>query len=108
MSKVRSNHAWKFIFALVLASALPGGVAFAKCESNSRDDDTIITQKIRADLARQPGLEPNAIGVQTRNHVVYLYGLVVSSLESDTAAAIAQNQPGVSRVVNSIAERNGA
>jgi hypothetical protein len=31
-------------------------------------------------------LEPNAITVQTRDHVVYLYGLVVSSLENDTAA----------------------
>jgi osmotically-inducible protein OsmY len=108
MSEARSNHAWKFTFALVLASSLPGGAAFAKIESNSRNDDTIITQNIRAELAKHPGLEPNAISVQTHDHVVYLYGLVVSGLESDAAEAIAHHQPGVIRVVNSIAERNGA
>jgi hypothetical protein len=108
MSKARSNHAWKFTFALVLASALPGGAAFAKFETNSLNDDAMITQNIRTELARHAGLEPNAISVQTHNHVVYLYGLVVSSLERDTAAAIAHDQPGVTRVVNSIAENNGA
>jgi osmotically-inducible protein OsmY len=41
--------------------------------------------------------------VKTRDHVVYLYGLVASGLESDAAAAIAHQQPGVSEVVNSIA-----
>jgi osmotically-inducible protein OsmY len=107
MSKARSNHAWKFTFALVVASTLPGGAAFAKSESNSRNDDAIITQNVRTELAEHPGVEPNAISVQTRDHVVYLYGLVSSSLQSDTAAAIAHDQPGVIRVVNSIAETNG-
>jgi|ERR1700733_5541701 osmotically-inducible protein OsmY len=106
MSKARSIYAWKFTFALVLASAIPGGVAFAKCESNSCNDDTSITRNIRAELAQHPGVEPNAISVQTRNHVVYLYGLVASGLESDAAAAIAHQQPGVSEVVNSIVSNN--
>jgi len=108
MSKDRSNRAWTLTFALVLASALPGGAAFAKSESNSRNDDTIITKNIRTELAQLPGLEPAAISVQTRHHVVYLYGLVSSSLEGETAAAIARDQPGVIRVVNTIAEANGA
>jgi osmotically-inducible protein OsmY len=107
MSKARSIHAWKFTFALVLASALPGGATFAKIESSSRNDDTLITQNIRAELAQHPGLAPNAISVQTRDHVVYLYGLVASGPEGDTAVAIAQHQPGVIRVVNSISEING-
>jgi osmotically-inducible protein OsmY len=47
-------------------------------------------------------LEPNAIAVQTLDHVVYLYGLVSSSLEIYTAESIARRVPGVTGVVNSM------
>jgi osmotically-inducible protein OsmY len=106
MSNARSIHAWKFTGALLLASALPGCATFGKGESSSSHDDTSIAGNIRAELTQHPGVEPNAISVQSRNHVVYLYGLVESGLESDAAAVIAHQQPGVGEVVNSIAVSN--
>ncbi len=49
-----------------------------------------------------PELEPNAITVQTLDHVVYLNGLVSSSLEIGTAGSIARQVPSVKGVVNSV------
>jgi len=46
---------------------------------------------------------PNSIQVQTLDHVVYLNGLVSDGMDSQTAEAIAQQVPNVSRVVNSVA-----
>jgi hypothetical protein len=108
MSNVKPLHARTFGLALILAGALPGCATVGKCDSDSCRDDTSITQNIQSELAQRPGLEPNAISVQTHDHVVYLNDLVVSHLESDAAAAIAHDQPGVSRVVNSIVEGDGA
>jgi osmotically-inducible protein OsmY len=47
-------------------------------------------------------MEPNAVYVQTIDHVVYLNGVVRSSLEISTAESIADQVPGVARVVNSM------
>jgi osmotically-inducible protein OsmY len=108
MSNAKLLHARTFGLTLILAGALPGCATLGKCDSDSCRDDTSITHSIQSELAQHPSVEPNAISVQTRNHVVYLNGLVVSGLESDVAAAIAHDEPGVSRVVNSIVESNGA
>lgn len=40
--------------------------------------------------------------MQTLDHVVYLNGLVSSSLEIATAESIARQVPGVKEVVNSV------
>jgi osmotically-inducible protein OsmY len=40
--------------------------------------------------------------VQTRDHIVYLYGLVDTALERDMAESVALGTPGVVKVVNSI------
>ena len=106
MSNARPLHTSTFGLALILAGALPGCATFGKCESESCHDDTNITKNIRSELDQQRDVESNAISVQTHDHVVYLYGLVASGLESNTAAAIAHEQPGVNEVVNSIALNN--
>jgi len=106
MSSAKQLHAWMFALAPILTGALSGCATFGKCESDSCHDDTNITRNIRAELDQHRALESNAISVQTHDHVVYLYGLVASGLEGDTAAAIAHEQPGVSEVVNSIALNN--
>lgn len=106
MSTDRAIHARTLPLVLILASALAGCATVGKCESDSCQDDAHIAQDIRAELAQQRNLKPNAISVQTHDHVVYLYGLVASGLDSDTAVAVAREQPGVSQVVNSIAVDN--
>jgi osmotically-inducible protein OsmY len=42
------------------------------------------------------------ISVQTLRGVVYLYGLVDTVFERELAGSVAQETPGVARVVNSI------
>jgi osmotically-inducible protein OsmY len=46
---------------------------------------------------------PHSIDVETINHVVYLNGFVGAGLESETAKSVADEAPGVARVVNNIA-----
>jgi osmotically-inducible protein OsmY len=98
-------HEWAFALSLVVASALAGCATFGKCESDSCRDDAQITANIQAQIAQHRNIEPS-VDVQTLNHKVYLYGLVASSLEGDTAEEIARATPGVRAVVNSIAVTN--
>ena len=99
-------HEWAFALSLVVACALAGCASFVgKCDSDSCRDDAKITANIQAQMAQHLDLEPS-INVQTLNHKVYLYGLVASSLEGDTAEEIARATPGVQAVISSIAVTN--
>jgi osmotically-inducible protein OsmY len=75
---------------------------YEKCGLHGCPGDAKITADIRSQFNQRSFLEPNAIRVQTLNHVVYLGGVVVSGLEIDTAETIARNVPDVVGVVNSI------
>jgi len=83
-------------FVLILTGVLSGCAAYKtyeNCGLHGCPGDATITADV----------EPNAITVQTLDHVVYLYGLVSSSLEISTAESIARKVPGVTGVVNSMA-----
>jgi osmotically-inducible protein OsmY len=79
---------------------------FEKCGFRGCPGDAKITAEIRLQLSRCSSLEPNVVTVQTLDHVVYLYGVVSSGLEINTAGSIASQAPGVARVVNSIVVSN--
>lgn len=88
-----------------LSGALSGCAVYntyEKCGLYGCRDDANITADINAQFRKRLDLEPNAIKVQTLDHVVYLYGLVSSSLEINTAESIAAKVPGVTEVVSSI------
>jgi osmotically-inducible protein OsmY len=90
---------------LVFAGILSGCAVFethAKCGFHGCPGDAQITAEIVSQFREHSDLEPNAISVQTLDHVVYLYGLVSSSLEIATAESIARQVPGVKEVVNSV------
>jgi len=90
---------------LILTGALSGCAVYntyEKCGFYGCPGDAKITADILAQFSRRLDLEPNAITVQTLDHVVYLYGLVSSSLEIDTAESIARKVSGVTEVVNSM------
>lgn len=92
-------------FTLFLTGALPGCALYStyeKCGFRGCPGDAKITADVMIQLNRCSFLEPNAIRVQTWDHVVYLNGGVVSGLEIGTAESIARQVPGVARVVNSI------
>ena len=88
----------------ILAVTLQGCATFRECGSNACADDAKISANVQTRLDRRPELgPPHSIEVQTINHVVYLNGFVSASLESDAAQSVADEAPGVARVVNDIA-----
>jgi osmotically-inducible protein OsmY len=92
-------------FVLILTGALSGCAVYntyEKCGFYGCPGDAKITADIRAQFRQRLDLEPNAITVQTLDHVAYLYGMVSSSLEIGTAESIARKVPGVTGVVNSM------
>jgi osmotically-inducible protein OsmY len=94
---------------LVLTGLFSGCAAYKaydKCGLRGCAGDTNITSEIQTQFNQHLSLEPNAITVQPLDHTVYLYGLVSSSLEIDTAESIAREVPGVTGVVSSVAVEN--
>jgi osmotically-inducible protein OsmY len=66
-------------------------------------DDARITADVVGVIAQHRDLgPPNEIYVDTRDHVVYLSGVGVTSLIEDNAKDIARQVPGVTRVVSTI------
>ena len=88
---------------LTLTIALSGCAAFQERGSNA-GDDAKIAANVQTELDQRPQLgPPHSIDVQTINHVVYLNGFVSQGLERETAESVADEAPGVTRVVNDIA-----
>lgn len=61
-------------------------------------NDTWISTKVRSSLAAERNLDSKRITVRTENGEVFLMGLVTRA-EADTAALIARNIKGVTKVV---------
>jgi osmotically-inducible protein OsmY len=88
-------------FTLVLTGLVSGCAA----ERTFAEDpeDAKITANVDELLARHPDLgPPNMIYVSTRDHVVYLSGLVDTGLVTENAEAIARQAPGVARVESTV------
>jgi osmotically-inducible protein OsmY len=87
---------------LLLAGSLS---AYADDQSSAADvsQDAMVTAAVEQAIAQHPDLgAPNQIYVGTRNHVVYLSGIVDYGLVTEDAEQVARQVPGVVRVVNSI------
>lgn len=94
------------VIVLGLSVLLEACAAERKCGLEGCPGDAQITAKVQIQLSHHPELGSNTIDVQTLNHVVYLSGLVSSGLMRQTAADVAHQVPGVSRVENNVAVRN--
>jgi len=95
-------------FMLMNTVFLLGGAlsAYADNETSSPGglQDAQITEAVKQAIALHADLDaPNTIYVDTRDHVVYLSGLVDSSVATDNAEQVARQVAGVIRVVNTIA-----
>ena len=104
MSKLRSVRV--MTLGLVVAGVLSGCATFEKCGFKGCPGDAQITADVKAQFGKHPEFG-TSIDVQTLDHVVYLYGLADTPLESEVAKSVALEVPGVTRVVSSIADRNG-
>jgi osmotically-inducible protein OsmY len=91
-----------FVLATVLL-LLAGCAEERQCGFRGCSADVTITANVQALIKQHDDLgPPNAIYVQTLDHVVYLSGQVTEGNMKQTAEALAQNSPGVTRVVNNI------
>ncbi len=87
--------------ALLLTGLFSGCAVQSKLEGDSQDAQT--TADVETLMEQHPDLDPaNTIYVSTRDHVVYLSGLVDSAPEITTAKALAAQAPGVEEVVSTI------
>jgi len=64
--------------------------------------DTVITTKVKADLAADPGVKALDVHVETVKGVVMLSGFVPSKAEADKAVQLARGVKGVTDVKSSI------
>src|SRR5271170_1938873 len=81
---------------LLLSSAVSGCAlykTYEKCGLRGCPGDAKITADVVSQFQQHLDLEPDAITVQTLDHVVYLYGVVSSGLEIGTAESIASQVP---------------
>ena len=84
-------------------------VTFVACESKSKQesagdyvDDSIITAKVKSQLAADDLLKSFQIGVETNKGTVQLSGFVDSQQTVDKAGEIARNVKGVTSVKNDL------
>lgn len=90
--------------AVLLSGLLAGCTLWGGLEKGRNPEDSVTTANVEALLRQHPDLgPPDEIYIETRNHVVYLSGLVATPLQSDSAVALAQEVPGVARVVSRVA-----
>ena len=86
---------------LALAGALSGCATESSGESMTDDK---ITANVQAMINKHSDVgPPDSIHVETRDHVVYLSGLVSTGLMKSTAEDLAQHSRGVTKVVSDIA-----
>jgi osmotically-inducible protein OsmY len=89
--------------ASMLAAALSGCADFKPTGTQSTIADAKITAEVEARLNQMPDLgPPGSIVTTTRDHVVYLNGLVDVGLEKRNAESIVMQVPGVTSVVNDL------
>jgi len=89
----------------VTSTAVILGGILSACADNptAAKTDARITADVKAAIARHPDLgPPNEIAVDTRDHVVYLSGLVDTSLTAANAQDVASHVRGVARVESNI------
>ena len=100
-SKSSTNRLRALVAASIIVAALAGCAAFP--QSSDPAVDQKITADVEARFRQHRELEgPDLIGVQTINGVVYLSGTVSAGLQREYAESIADQAPGVTKVVNSI------
>jgi hypothetical protein len=66
-------------------------------------DDNKITRTVQTELRNEPVYKFNDVDVRTYGRVVQLSGFVATEQQRNRAGELAQQAPGVARVVNSIA-----
>ena len=100
----------KFATTLLIAALITPAAVFAADDNKSMTEkvkenvsDSVITTKIKAEMAKDKTVAAHNIKVETDNKgVVTLSGTAKTSMEADKAVSIARNTKGVVSVENNI------
>lgn len=94
------NLFWATMLALVLSACAASPTSRSTGQTL---DDTAITTRVKAEIAKAPGVKEAAtINVDTYRGVVSLAGFLDSSQQIDKAVVAARAVPGVEKVVNNL------
>jgi len=100
MSRMR----WPFtLCAIAFAAMMAVTLARAQTAPNAQPDDQTITNDINAKLFADSVLKTRDIRVSTQDGVVTLRGSVATHLEKAAVDQIASTEPGVQKVIDSLA-----
>jgi osmotically-inducible protein OsmY len=89
--------------AVELAAALSSCATYQKCGLHGCPGDADLGKTVQESINQHTGLgAPNSIRVTALDHVVYLNGQVDYGLERSTAESVANQVPGVTKVVNNL------
>jgi osmotically-inducible protein OsmY len=86
---------------VLFIGTVSGCATYEKCGIEGCPGDQKTTAKVEAVFRQHPELGTR-VGVQTSDHVVYLSGIVSDPSVVATAASLAEQVNGVSRVENTI------
>jgi osmotically-inducible protein OsmY len=86
---------------VLLLGTVSGCATYEKCGIEGCPSDQKTTAKVEAVFRQHPELGTR-VGVQTSDHVVYLSGIVSDPSVVATAASLAEQVKGVSRVENTL------
>jgi len=93
----------RFLVVLIMIAAFMACASTPKQESTGEYiDDSVITTKIKAQLAEDDFLKSFQIGVESRKGIVQLSGFVNSQAAVDKAGQIARGVKGVISVKNDL------
>jgi len=93
----------RFIATSVACLALAAGSAFAgDTKSEQPLTDTVITTKVKAELAKDKATKATEIHVETKDGIVNLNGAVGSLAEKEKAESDARAVKGVVAVTNNL------
>jgi osmotically-inducible protein OsmY len=93
----------RFLFVLMMIAAFVACASTPKQSSTGEVvDDSVITTKIKTELANDDFLKSFQISVETRKGIVELSGFVDSQKAKDKAGEIARGVQGVKSVKNAL------
>jgi osmotically-inducible protein OsmY len=100
---MRSSRYVCLVGSLLTAGALLGCVTQQPCSGAKCSADAKTTAAVTSSLESHSELgAPGQVQVQTIDHVVYLTGMVDTSLDQEIADSLAAHTPGVDDVVSTI------
>ena len=93
----------KLILSLGIVLQFGGCATQKACNGTSCNEDEATTAEVTRSLEVHPDLgPPGLLRVSTRDHTVYLHGIVSSGYQREIAESLAASTPGVVKVINDI------